>query len=1661
MPIELGEDKKKTPRRRLSELKPQRENAPEAKPAKTPKKQKNHALKQKPKKNLEYLLGGKKGNEGILSLTETPQYTGNYELLKPLGPVFGTDLKPQNFVSRIWAVAPNFGPVIEMKSQGPYHDPNSRLRPYGMVEKLQELALTLQFYNTEMHLPPSPEVPLRELKAGHNYQASGWVVTKADIDEGAGKVSINIAKEKEYRIMSLNDTIDTGDFKVKFCGLWDNVTQFNVYDADGKIISTQPIEITSGDTYTFTQSSTGKSIKVHVYSMSNTNEKWAEVAILSEEHTLTHGQRYDGALSDDPNWKNWWVAAGTGGMKKDGRMDYTQGIDFSSNTLSIYCDDTSTVNGGDNRFKKGDTVQMPLGYELRCDGPANDWKNNIHLSSYQGTITLGTEDSYGNWDGNTRGGQALGPFIKLLSSQNNFFINPVSLGGRGDRVTEVYVDPLNHKVYGRPPGNFYFIRLDGETILGDITDSADPLNRLIYSRWIIGFDEMARHNGTPNVINGVVTSSLSFELEANGYKFKKTEAATSVVIYKELNLGDPYIYELPMTTERGSQWTNIGTTDATFEFNVGGNEPGITDGMARFKWSVLDHNATLLFENAEEPTDGRTKNGIDERWRYPERYIIPSKFNSLYQDGIEEFWALSQEGTVLNFIEQDFENRLDYFALKIRPKDQWVERVSKVPIMGKEYTLGYRDVASEIWTLLEEETGTTYQIQGQSISKFINGQPATLDATDPFYGFKPYIGDCAKVKDITNPDLRTGNDVLWLKKNVDTFIADAGPQAISSTASMRLDQQPRTQSVGLEIVKDKDFGPTIGTMDAFKINLQGWEGANSQMAITNQVIMGIGAFMPLKDGDEIYYVTTYDPAAQDLSGAKIIVKLRVSGKYEAFDVQPYQNVRFYKYDKDDLYNATNQVRLSHRRDMAGDIHLTLAEPLDKLNEETVTNGYPLVAETEMVFDARVHSDQNGTRYAIDGLQNQASYSLKTYHVSQQSSQQIDSATLETHTGDLTSTKYNAKGTEIAAAQYATGVTFALYDNDTYPTRFSVQEEYAAYQKMVAQPITAPLEYTDGGTKIGYLNYDGMPWLTYPVYPRMPSDYFAQFQANVLKSQFDIFCPLGTQVNPNSGTISITVLAAAYHLALEHEPQVSSLTFLFNGTYKLLQQPPTITDFVPLPSNSNIKEERGTKMYGVLGSAMMNSQELLDSISDEGTKEKLREYIYTPTIKAWAVQDDKNVYLVMDGLPVLKMRDWTVMNPDDPAVANDPLCKYVAVFGEGTDKGDLRDVTNGKLDKDKAALWMLPLDLFGTTYAPGERMEFPGGPGFTLSQKAKDAMRFEIVEKQFPGMNQAKKMYHLTMDDMGGGEHLIDLTAPVAYPNLKEVYLWPKASISAGLTDGLIFDVSGNVIYDFSKGAAANFGIRQGNIGMSLSDFTDFDSDGFKLVQTEGSFAVGSDSIQLSNNASFSVEVSKDNGAYPHTYLDIALLNDMFQTNGTEKKGGQSVSFDAKSRSLGAGSPLGMENGTSFFGFGDNGHGGVQIFYHSNSDYPVFWSKDEQFISYKEGDPMAGWKPVSGLSSYVNAYPNPVSRHGTLTLELESGIPGILPGMPGIVDIGIYDLLGKPVGRLRVESLFAGAGQKIDIDMNKLDVVPGVYIFRMHPANNPMFESRTRKVIVTE
>ncbi|MFA6490111.1 MAG: hypothetical protein WCT52_05535, partial [Candidatus Micrarchaeia archaeon] len=121
-------------------------------------------------------------------------------------------------------------------------------------------------------------------------------------------------------------------------------------------------------TYTFTQSGTSDTVKVHVYKTApgfTLSAKWAEMAIYNDEITLKDGQRYNLVSSSDADkdfkvslmWKNRDYTGSSGG--NDSSAD-------SLREIVMY-----NIDGLDTKNKAGDAVSFPKGtpvYKLTYNG---------------------------------------------------------------------------------------------------------------------------------------------------------------------------------------------------------------------------------------------------------------------------------------------------------------------------------------------------------------------------------------------------------------------------------------------------------------------------------------------------------------------------------------------------------------------------------------------------------------------------------------------------------------------------------------------------------------------------------------------------------------------------------------------------------------------------------------------------------------------------------------------------------------------------------------------------------------------------------------------------------------------------------------------------------------------------------------------------------------------------------------------------------------------------------------------------------------------------------------------------------------------------------------------------------------------------------------------
>ena len=144
---------------------------------------------------------------------------------------------------------------------------------------------------------------------------------------------IKLAKEAKYGIINVGQVLDAGTFKVRLSDISVAVGSTNTHPAIIDILDANEavvgqIQVDPSTTYTFTQSGTGTSVKVHVYRTApgfTLNAKWAEMAIYTDEITLQDGSRYNLVSSTDVNqnfytsllWKNRDYAGGATSSNPD------------------------------------------------------------------------------------------------------------------------------------------------------------------------------------------------------------------------------------------------------------------------------------------------------------------------------------------------------------------------------------------------------------------------------------------------------------------------------------------------------------------------------------------------------------------------------------------------------------------------------------------------------------------------------------------------------------------------------------------------------------------------------------------------------------------------------------------------------------------------------------------------------------------------------------------------------------------------------------------------------------------------------------------------------------------------------------------------------------------------------------------------------------------------------------------------------------------------------------------------------------------------------------------------------------------------------------------------------------------------------------------------
>jgi len=199
------------------------------------------------------------------------------------------------------------------------------------------------------------------------FMGSEWVISSMTLPSTAATSStgvvtggqVKLAKEAKYDIVNVGGVIDGGTFKLRLSDISVAVGSTNVHPAildilDANDAVTGQVQVNPGETYTYTQSSTGQSVKIHVYRTApgfTLNAKWAEIAVYTDEIVLQDGQRYNQVSSGDPNY-NLKVSL----IWKD--RDYSASTTTQANSLReiVIFDEDSFIG---TKYVTGDSYDFP------------------------------------------------------------------------------------------------------------------------------------------------------------------------------------------------------------------------------------------------------------------------------------------------------------------------------------------------------------------------------------------------------------------------------------------------------------------------------------------------------------------------------------------------------------------------------------------------------------------------------------------------------------------------------------------------------------------------------------------------------------------------------------------------------------------------------------------------------------------------------------------------------------------------------------------------------------------------------------------------------------------------------------------------------------------------------------------------------------------------------------------------------------------------------------------------------------------------------------------------------------------------------------------------------------------------------------------------------
>lgn len=457
------------------------------------------------------------------------------------------------------------------------------------------------------------------------FMGSDWIISEmtnpSTLQSSSTNVTnggqIKLAKEAKYGIINVGQVLDAGVFKVRLSDISVATGSDNAHPAIVDILDANEavvgqIQVNPGSTYTFTQSGTGQTVKIHVYKTApgfTLNAKWAEMAIYNDEITLKDGSRYNLVSSTDTDkdfkvsllWKN---------------KDYT-GLGTDSNVsdslreIVVY-----NIDGFSDKTKAGDVVNflknVPTykltyqGVDLTDDDYAPITYNALSTDSYRiantdGDVSCGASSSADSTysakliEIRTSGEQLLGGtgdglsgdylFDKVLFDPIGWSIANTSLIQNSTQGQNASVADYHAKVFWKVSGrdcwnwnNFTYAGANNATILNSVKfdtagDNTGAQGKIFFNKTALltgsnGNIVLTEDGGYYGVMsNNAVYTYVPFISNQSTYqtiRFKSEDSSTQQVWYQNL-AGAVTSYEPTLVTERGSKVLSVGTSDASIK----------------------------------------------------------------------------------------------------------------------------------------------------------------------------------------------------------------------------------------------------------------------------------------------------------------------------------------------------------------------------------------------------------------------------------------------------------------------------------------------------------------------------------------------------------------------------------------------------------------------------------------------------------------------------------------------------------------------------------------------------------------------------------------------------------------------------------------------------------------------------------------------------------------------------------------------------------------------------------------------------------------------------------------------------------------------------------------------------------------------------------------